>query len=122
MKGIGGNTSGIIQLRMTARDEEGNILKNGIGEAVREWKDAQTLTGWLDLASGDANYSAFNAKIQQSTHVFIADYVPLADGVKAENARMVIGGKRYDIMLIDNPMEMGEDSQLEIYLKYTGGQ
>ena len=40
----------------------------------------------------------------------------------AENARVTIAGKRYDVMLIDNPMELGERSQLEIYLKYTGGQ
>ena len=32
---------------------------------------------------------------------------------------MVIKGKKYDVMLIDNPDEM--DEQLEIYLKYTGG-
>ena len=54
--------------------------------------------------------------------MFIADYVPIADGIQAENSRMTINGKRYDIMLIDNPMELGEGSQLEIYLKYTGGQ
>lgn len=111
---IGGNTTAMIQTSTTTR--------NAIGEDVRQWHDVQTLTGWLDLASGNSDYSAFNAKIQQSTHIFIADYVPLADGVNAESARMVIGGKRYDIMLIDNPMEMGEGSQLEIHLKYTGGQ
>jgi hypothetical protein len=33
---------------------------------------------------------------------------------------MVINGKTYDILLIDNPMELG--SQLEFYLKFTGGQ
>ena len=32
---------------------------------------------------------------------------------------MVIGGKVYEVMLIDDPMELHE--QLEIYLKYTGG-
>jgi len=109
---IGGNARGIIQTSTTTR--------NAIGEAVREWKDVQTITGWLDLAAGNSDSSAFSAKIQQSTHVFIADYVPLADGVNAENARMIVGGKRYEIMLIDNPM--GLDAQLEIYLKYTGGQ
>jgi hypothetical protein len=33
---------------------------------------------------------------------------------------MVINDKVYDIMVIDDPMELHE--QLEIYLKYTGGQ
>lgn len=114
MKGIGGNIKAVIQTY--------TVTKNEIGEQVKSWADKQTLKGWLDLQGGDSKYTTFNAKIQESTHIFIADYVPLADGVQAENSRMTINGKRYDILLIDNPMEMGGGSQLEIYLKYTGGQ
>lgn len=114
MKGIGGNTTAIIQTY--------TATKNEIGEQVKSWSDTQTLKGWLDLQAGDSKYTTFNAKIQESTHIFVADYVPLADGIQAENSRMTINGKRYDILLIDNPMEMGSGSQLEIYLKYTGGQ
>ncbi len=114
MKGIGGNLKAIIQTYTSTRNE--------IGETVKKWADKQSLTGWLDLASGSSNYTAYAAKVQESTHVFISDYVPLQAGIDAENARMIIGGKAYDIMLIDNPMEMGAGSQLEIYLKYTGGQ
>lgn len=114
MKGIGGNIKAVIQTY--------TVTKNEIGEQVKSWADKQTLKGWLDLQGGDSKYTTFNAKIQESTHIFIADYVPLADGVQAENSRMTIDGKRYDILLIDNPMEMGGGSQLEIYLKYTGGQ
>ena len=47
------------------------------------------------------------------------------DGAKVysmEDVRMIINGNRYDIMLIDNPMEMGSGSQLEFYLRFTGGQ
>ena len=76
----------------------------------------------LDLNSGDSKRTTYYAKIQESTHIFIADYVTLDERINAENARMIIGGKLYDIMLIDNPMGMGKGSQLEIYLKYTGGQ
>lgn len=114
MKGIGGNITAVIQTATTT--------KNAIGEQVKSWADAQTLKGWLDLQTGDSRYTTYNAKIQESTHVFIADYVPLADGIQAENSRMTINGKVYDILQIDNPMEMGSGSQLEIYLKYTGGQ
>lgn len=114
MKGIGGNITAVIQ---TA-----TVTKNAIGEQVKSWSDALTLKGWLDLSAGDSRYTTYNAKIQESTHIFIADYVPLADGIQAENSRMTINGKVYDILLIDNPMEMGSGSQLEIYLKYTGGQ
>ena len=114
MKGIGGNITATIQIYTTT--------KNEIGENVKDWKGVQTIKGWLDLQSGDSKYATFNAKMQESTHVFVADYIPLAEGVEAENSRMVINKKRYDIMLIDNPMEMGSGSQWEFYLKYTGGQ
>ena len=114
MKGIGGNITAVIQTATTT--------KNAIGEQVKSWADAQTLKGWLDLQTGDSRYTTYNAKIQESTHVFIADYVPLADGIQAENSRMTINGKVYDILVIDNPMEMASGSQLEIYLKFTGGQ
>lgn len=112
MKGIGGNTKAVIQIR--------SVTKNAIGEQVESWQDAQTITGWIDLASGDSGRAAYYAKIQESTHYFISDYVPLAIGITAESARMLVGGKVFDILLIDNPMEL--NAQLEFYLKYTGGQ
>lgn len=112
MKGIGGNIKASIQVYKASNNE--------IGENVKDWKEVQVITGWLDLQAGDSKYTSFNAKMQESTHIFIADYVPLAEGIGSEKSRMVINGKRYDIMLIDNPMEMNE--QWEIYLKYTGGQ
>lgn len=114
MKGINGNTVAVIQTFTT--------LANEIGEQVKTWSDAQSIKGWLDMMSGDSNYLAYNAKIQESTHIFVADYVPLAEGISAETARMVINGKVYDITVIDNPMEMKHGSQLEIYLKFVGGQ
>ena len=114
MRGIGGNITAAIQVK--------SITKNEIGEQVEKWADVQSIKGWLDLTTGDSKYSTYNAKIQESTHMFIADYVPLDSRIKAENSRMVIKGKRYDILLIDNPMELENGSQLEIYLKFTGGQ
>lgn len=112
MKGIGGNTKLTIQTS--------TAIQNEIGESELVWADTQTIKGWLDLASGDSRYSTYYAKVQESTHIFIADYVPIK--TTAENARAVINGKLYDIMLIDNPMELQAGSQLEIYLKYTGAQ
>lgn len=107
---IGGNCSADIQTRVVA--------KNAIGEHVESWTTVQTLTGFLDLQSGDSKYTTYNAKMQESTHVFMCDYVEL--DIKAENSRMVVNGGRYDIMLIDDPM--GLHKHLEIFLKYTGGQ
>jgi head-tail adaptor len=114
MKGIGGNLAATIQVP--------TVTKNAIGEHVTTWEDVQTIKGWLDLSSGNSGYTTYYAKIQESTHIFIADYVQLDSRIQAENSRAIINGKRYDVMLIDNPMEMGSGSQLEIYLKFTGGQ
>jgi head-tail adaptor len=112
MSEIGGNTTATIQISTTSR--------NAIGEQVKSWQNVQTLHGWLDLSSGDSRYSTYNAKIQESSHVFVSDYVPLDSRIEAENARLVHDGKVYDIMLIDDPMNLHQ--QWEIYLKYTGGQ
>lgn len=109
---IGGNNKATIQIRTTK--------KNAIGEAVKTWADIQTIKGWLDYQAGDSKYNTFNAKLQESTHVFVADYTKLDTRIKAENSRMVIGGKVYDVLLIDDPMEMHK--HLEFYLKFTGGQ
>lgn len=114
MRGIGGNINATIQVS--------TATVNAIGESVETWADVQTLRGWLDLSSGSTAYNTYLAKIQESTHVFICDYVTLDSRITAETARMKINGKVYDITYIDNPMEMGSGSQLEIYLKYTGGQ
>lgn len=108
---IGGNTKATIQTR--------TVTKNAIGETAPVWTDAQTLFGWLDLSGGSSNYTTYSAKVQESTHVFLADYTPIAQGIQAENSRMTIDGRAYDVMLIDDPM--GMHRQLEIYLKYTGG-
>lgn len=40
--------------------------------------------------------------------------------VTSDNARMVVDGKVYEILLIDDPMNMHE--HLEIYLRFIGGQ
>ena len=96
MKGIGGNIKAIIQVSTTDA--------NDIGEHVQTWSDAQTIKGWLDLSSGEARYTTYHAKIQESTHVFIADYVSLDSRITAETSQMVINGKRYEVLLIDNPL------------------
>ena len=111
MSDIGGNTKLTIQ-------KKAGTTTNSLNEKVPIWENVKTITGWLDLMGGSSGYTPYSAKIQESTHVFLCDYTPL--GVNAENARAVIGTKTYDVMLIDNPMEMGE--HLEIFLKYTGGQ
>lgn len=111
MKRIGGNLT--AELQLNTEDE-----RNEIGEVVPVWETVNTLTGWLDLSGGDSRYTSYDAKIQESTHVFLCDYAPLDERITAENSRLVIKGKTYDINVIDNVIEM--DRQLEFYLKYRG--
>lgn len=111
MLGIGGNKQALLQEKATQ--------KNAIGEHIETYTTTKTLLGFLDYMQGDTEYNVYNAKIQESTHVFVGDYVDLSS-IKVENARMLIDNKLYDVILIDNPMELNK--QIEIYLKYTGGQ
>ena len=109
---IGGNT--VAQLQTCTSE------KNEIGEGVRRWKTVCELTGFLDLSSGDSKYTTYNAKVQESSHIFICDWQQLDSSVKAENSRLMVNNEVYDVMLIDDPM--GLHRQLEIYLQYRGGQ
>lgn len=109
---IGGNARATIQIKTTA--------KNSIGEAELTWVDKQTLTGWLDFMSGEAKTTTYNSKIEESSHVFVADYQELDASIKKDNSRMVVDGGLYEIKYIDDPM--GLHRQLEIFLAYTGGQ
>ncbi len=112
MAAIGGNIQGKLQTQTTE--------KNAIGEREKTWNTAMTLHGWLGLQSGDRKYTSYNAKIEESTHVFLCDFDSAAYALAEEDTRMVIKERVYDVMLIDNPDEM--DEQLEIYLKLVGGK
>ena len=110
MANIGGNITGVIQTKTTE--------KNAIGEAVKDWADAFSQRGWLGLQSGDSKYSTHNAKLEESTHVFLCDYHSGIYALADQDTRMIIKGFVYDVLLIDNPDEM--DEQLEIYLRKVG--
>jgi len=138
MARIGGNTKAKMQVK-----DDGQ--KNQIGERNFNWFDVVEFLGWLDLSGGDSKYTTYSAKMQESTHIFICDFQSFkalsaqwewnpfnfltsiinseldADiDVTSENARLLIDRKVYDIMLIDDPMNLHQ--HLEIYLKYVGGQ
>lgn len=111
MANIGGNITATIQTMTTE--------KNEIGEGVQTWKDTLSFSGWLGLQSGDSKRTNFNTKLEESTHVFLCDYIPGIYALADQDTRMVIKGWMYDVLLIDNPDEM--DEQLEIYLRKVGG-
>lgn len=108
MKKLNGNIEAILEVK--------TVEVNDIGEGVEEWTQALKLFGWLDLSNGSADFTNYNAKIQESTHVFVCDYVNL--NVEESQCRLVIANKEYEVLLIDNPMEL--NYHLEFYLKYTG--
>lgn len=136
---VGGNLYALLQVK-------GKPMKNGIGAYEYDWLDCTSLHGWLDLSTGDSKRTTFNAKIQESTHIFLCDFTSLKSlstkwvwnpfsfltgiinkdeqdtvvDATSENARLVIQELVYEILLIDNPMNMNE--HLEIYLRFIGGQ
>ena len=112
MANIGGNITGIIQTKTTA--------KNAIGESVMTWADAIEHVGWLGMQSGDSKRSTFSAKIEESSHVFLCDYRSDIEAIDGQDLRMIIKGKMYDVTYIDNPDELNE--QLEIYLRKVGAE
>lgn len=120
---IGGNIQALLQVKKST--------KNNIGECISTWVDCISVWGWLDLSSGDSKHTTFYSKIQESTHIFLCDYLNLKGlptgeeenetvDITNNNARMVVNGDVYEILLIDNPMNMNE--HLEIYLRFIGGQ
>ena len=105
---IGGNTEALLQHISESET-------NNLGEKVQSWTDIHTLTGWLDLSNGDSKYT-YDAKLQESTHIFITDYTPIDR--KPNDKRLVVNGVVYEVLLIDDPMELHQ--QLEIYLRFVG--
>lgn len=108
MANIGGNISAMLQKKVTT--------KNTIGESISVWVDYKTIWGFLDLSSGESKRDTYNAKVQESTHLFIMDYEPLA--ITESESRLICNGKTYEITLIDDPMYLHK--HIEIMLKYTG--
>lgn len=111
MTNIGGNITGLLQ-------GKNSFEKNSIGEKIPKWETINELWGFLDYMSQTTNRNNFKTKLEESTHVFICDYQKLDK--KAENKRMIVDDEVYDVLLIDDPMNLHE--HLEIYLKYVGGQ
>lgn len=106
---VGGNLTATLQQKTTT--------KNAIGERVPAWTDVCTLVGWLDYMSGESKYTTYNAKLQESTHVFVCDYNAAVER-NAENKQLVANGLTFDVLLIDDPMELHQ--HLEFYLRFVG--
>lgn len=156
---VGGNIQALLQVKKES-------VRNAIGEREHKWVDCTSILGWLDLSTGDSKHTTFYAKVQESTHIFLCDFINLRNlstgwlwdpfnfkngiiklkksdewkwnpfsfisgnianyenreivDVTSDNARMVVNGEVYEILLIDDPMNMHD--HLEIYLRFIGGQ
>ena len=114
MRKVKGNTPFVLQ-----KIGQSNTV-NALGEKEVQWIDAVSFAGVLALQSGDSKYSSFNAKIEESTHIMLCDYNAEINALRDKNTRLIAKGFMYDVLLIDNPDEL--DIQLEIYLRFVGGQ
>ena len=108
MTNIGGNTV----LKLLKRSSN---TVNGIGEKNEICGEYKQIRGYLDLASGSSYRETYNAKVKESSHVFICDYVEITES--ETNLKAECNGKEYDVSLIDDPMGLHE--HLEIFLKYV---
>lgn len=110
---IGGNTELVIKVLDNTK-----LTFDKNGKRIPNYIEKEPITGWLDLVSGDSRYD-YKAKIENSTHIFLCDYIDLSN-VDIEEAKAIAKGKEFNIKYIDDPMELHE--QLEIYLELVGGQ
>ncbi|MEG1906847.1 MAG: hypothetical protein RR178_05215 [Gordonibacter sp.] len=111
MGGIGGNTTALVKRAVKTKSAQG-VAVNGEPQKLME------VTGWLDYQSGQSSHVTYQAKIQDTTHLWLCDYNE-AYAVLSENGlSLEINGKPYEVLLIDDPMGMHD--HLETYLRYVG--
>ena len=114
---IDGNITAIIQVKSSNG-------KNAIGEYTESWKDVGEVLGWLDYQAGQNSVQQYNAKIQDTTHYFMCDYfrwktATQDEKVTSENSRMILNDEVYNVLLIDDPMNLHQ--HIEVYLQFVGG-
>ena len=123
---VGGNIQALLQVKKES-------VRNAIGEREHKWVDCTSILGWLDLSTGDSKHTTFYAKVLKNLSTdwvwnpfsFLTGVISKTDeqetvDVTSDNARMVVNGEVYEILLIDDPMNMHD--HLEIYLRFIGGQ
>lgn len=108
MSKIGGNIDLILKYN--------EPVKSAIGEYEPKWVELQTIRGFLDLMNNGKDFATYNKAMEDSTHVFICDYVSISK--RATELMAVCNGKEFDVTYIDNPMELNK--HLEIFLKRVG--
>ena len=87
--------------------------ENELGQPIQDWQPIDTITGYLDLMTGDEAVSSLSY-IQESSHLLMCwDMdVAITKDDKIKNPR---DGYEYEVTFVDDPMELG--SHYEIYCK-----
>lgn len=111
MVGIGGNATASVMRAVKAKDASGRAVAG-------KYEKLMDLTGWLDYQSGQKGHEAHQAEVAETTHIFISGYDAAFAALKTAGLSLDIGGRRYEVLLIDDPM--GMHSHLETYLKHVG--
>lgn len=108
---IGGNVTAEVRRAKMALSAQGKAIEGGT-ETVME------IVGWLDYQGGQKGHTAYQAPIEDTTHVFLSDYDADYASQKEDGLSLVVGGRRYEVLLIDDPMGLHE--HLETFLRYAG--
>lgn len=111
MGGIGGGSRAQFVRSSRSKNARGVSVESG-AEPVAE------SIGWLDYQSGQASHQEGGAKLEETTHVFLCDYSDDIASLDEEGLSLLCGGRRYEVLLIDDPMGMHD--HIEVMLKYLG--
>lgn len=106
---IGGNLDATFQIKST--------FENDLGEHISTWTDLITISGWLDLSSGNSTHS-HKTKTEESTYMLLTDHNETVRELEPQQCRCIIKNKVYEVQKIDDPMEIHD--HLEITLKLIG--
>lgn len=111
MGGIGGNAAAQVVRSVKEKNAQGIPLEKDAAPIME-------ICGWLDYQDGKAAHQTYGAKLQDTTHVFLSDYDEAFAKLSTSNLLLLVGGKRYEVLLIDDPM--GRHEHLESFLKHVG--
>lgn len=116
MKKVGGNTRGTLR---RIKFKTNNL---GINEAdeTDTGNSICDLNGHLDLLTGGAKLTASTKILEESTHVFVCEYIDLVgkydlDIHSYEGLVLSVNGINHKVTYIDDPMWL--HAHLEVFLK-----
>lgn len=108
MGGVGGNLVAKVMRSETEKNVKG-VYVSGEPTQIME------ICGWLDYQSGEVGHLAYQSAMQDSTHVFLSDYMADYAELSEVGLSLEIGSKSYEVKLIDDPMNLHE--HIETYLR-----